>query len=83
MWPMPKDPEPKDPELLLLDDYRDLCAGKNVQIKELKRMLANCAYAMRKSVEYGCTDHLDCCDDGGAFWYSALEEAECHGKVTA
>lgn len=32
--------------------------------------------AMLKSVDIGCTDHLDCCDDGGDFWYRSITTAE-------
>lgn len=28
--------------------------------------------AMKVSEDIGCTRYLDCCDDGGAFWYDAL-----------
>lgn len=32
--------------------------------------------AMKKAKDVGCVDHLDCCDDVGAFWYDALEAGE-------
>jgi hypothetical protein len=44
--------------------------------KKLTAALKACANAMRKSREVGCTDHLDCCDDAGAFWHDALETAD-------
>lgn len=28
--------------------------------------------AMRHAVEVGCVDHLECCEDLGAFWDAAL-----------
>jgi len=45
-------------------------------VEELKAALKECAAAMRKSVEEGCTDHLDCCDDAGQFWHDAVANAE-------
>lgn len=41
-----------------------------------KQALQSCVAAMQKSRDEGCTDHLDCCDDGGQFWYDAIENAE-------
>jgi len=35
--------------------------------------------AMRKSTEIGATDHLDCSDDCGVFWYNALQLAAERG----
>jgi hypothetical protein len=32
--------------------------------------------AMRKAEEIGCMDNIDCCDDAGDFWYSALSNAK-------
>jgi hypothetical protein len=42
----------------------------------LRQALRRCVTAMCKSQDVGCTDHLDCADDGGAFWYDALESAD-------
>ena len=44
--------------------------------KKLRQALQGCINAMKKSKEVGCTDHLDCCDDAGAFWYDAIENAK-------
>lgn len=41
--------------------------------KQLVAALRDCIAAMKKSKNVGCTDHLDCCDDAGAFWYDAIE----------
>lgn len=30
--------------------------------------------AMQRAYDEGCVDHLDACDDGGAFWHEALED---------
>lgn len=38
--------------------------------------LRDCVTAMKRSSEEGTTDHLDCCEDGGAFWHGAIEKAE-------
>lgn len=46
------------------------------RIDDLEKALRACVAAMKQSIEVGCTDHLDCCDDGGAFWHNAFEEAE-------
>lgn len=43
---------------------------------QLLTALKACVAAMRKSRDVGCTDHLDCCDDGGQFWWDALETAD-------
>lgn len=32
--------------------------------------------AMKASVQMGSTDHLDCAEDGGAFWYNAIARSE-------
>jgi hypothetical protein len=46
------------------------------RIAELEKALKATVDAMKESIEVGCTDHLDCCTDGGAFWYDAIENAE-------
>jgi hypothetical protein len=45
------------------------------RIEELEKALKACVDAMDKSLRDGSTDHLDCADDGGAFWYDAAEKA--------
>lgn len=42
----------------------------------LKRALKDCIEAMKRAQDEGVVDHLDCCDDGGQFWYDALQNAE-------
>lgn len=58
----------------------ELCFVTNKYMNSLAQQLAAhlsaVVSAMEKSVEVGCTDHLDCCEDGGAFWYDALDEAK-------
>jgi len=44
--------------------------------EELRKALQACVDAMKKSVHDGSTDHLDCHDDGGQFWYEAVKNAE-------
>ena len=44
--------------------------------QELERLVEQLVGAMKKSVKVGCTDHLDCCDDAGEFWYNAISDAE-------
>jgi len=56
----------RDAELSTLTKQRD----------ELMEALKKCKDAMVKSKEVGCTDHLDCCDDYGAFWHNAVENAD-------
>jgi hypothetical protein len=34
--------------------------------------------AMQEAKEHGHVDHLDCADDGGKFWYSALVAGEAY-----
>lgn len=46
------------------------------RIAELEKALQATVDAMKESREVGCTEHLDCCADGGAFWYDAIENAE-------
>jgi hypothetical protein len=46
------------------------------RIKELEEALLATVAAMKESQEVGCTEHLDCASDGGAFWYDAIENAE-------
>lgn len=38
--------------------------------------LAACIAAMKKSVDVGCTEHLDADDDHGTWWYAAIEAGE-------
>lgn len=46
------------------------------EIAEKQReVIAELVAAMNKSVDMGCTDHLDACDDVGAFWHDALSRA--------
>jgi hypothetical protein len=44
--------------------------------ERLRKALTAAVSAMRKSVTCGATDHLDCCEDAGDFWYSALDKAD-------
>lgn len=43
---------------------------------DLKQIIKELLDAMHESEKCGCTDHLDCCDDGGAFWYDAIKRAK-------
>jgi chromosome segregation ATPase len=45
-------------------------------LRETREALSATSKAMRRSIDDGCTDHLDCCDDGGEFWYVSAEKAE-------
>lgn len=45
------------------------------RIAALEAALNKLVNAMDASIHLGCTDHLDCTDDGGAFWYDSVEEA--------
>lgn len=51
-------------------------AAKSAEEEALRRALRDCLDAMKKSQDEGCTDHLDCADDGGSFWYDAIAQAE-------
>ena len=42
--------------------------------QELMQAVTDLLAAMKKAVDIGCVDHLDCADDGGAFWYDAMEQ---------
>lgn len=44
--------------------------------QELEAVVERLIAAMKDSIDYGCTDHLDCCEDAGAFWYDAIDEAQ-------
>lgn len=44
-------------------------------IKELVKALNGTVYAMKRSLNEGCTDHLDASDDAGKYWYKAEEKA--------
>jgi len=44
--------------------------------EQLEEVVSKLVAAMKKSVDEGSTDHLDCHDDGGAFWYDAIDEAK-------
>lgn len=44
--------------------------------ERLEEAIAELVAAMKKSVREGSTDHLDCHDDGGEFWYNAIDNAE-------
>lgn len=50
--------------------------ARTAEEEALRRALRACVDAMRRSQDEGCTDHLDCADDAGAFWYGAIEQAE-------
>ena len=43
---------------------------------DAKQIIEALVAAMKKSVDEGSTDHLDCHEDGGEFWYTALENAK-------
>lgn len=45
-----------------------------------REIIAQLVDAMNRSAEEGCTDHLDCCDDAGEFWYTALHAGETYLK---
>ena len=45
------------------------------RIAALEAALNKLVNAMDASIHMGCTDHLDCANDGGAFWYDSVEEA--------
>lgn len=42
----------------------------------LEQSIIKLVGAMKYSVGSGCTDHLDCCEDGGRFWHKSIQEAE-------
>ena len=44
--------------------------------EELEAMVRRLVAAMKKSVDQGSTDHLDCHEDGGEFWYGAIADAK-------
>jgi len=44
--------------------------------QELEAMVERLVAAMKEAHNVGCVDHLDCCDDGGEFWYGAIEDAK-------
>lgn len=46
------------------------------RLRDAESALRDCITAMKRSSEEGTTDHFDCCEDGGAFWYGAIEKAE-------
>lgn len=51
---------------------------------KLREALKNCIYAMKESINVGCTDHLDCWGEpedwkkgeGAALWYNSIQKAE-------
>lgn len=55
------------------DNYPTLCRKDHMRLIEWQSArIKELHAAMKYSVEIGCTDHLDCCTDAGAFWYDAL-----------
>ena len=44
--------------------------------EQLEECIRTLLAAMKEAHDVGCVDHLDCADDGGAFWYDAIEEAK-------
>lgn len=45
-------------------------------IRKLVGALEACVEGMRKSQVVGCTDHLDCWDGAGFYWYGAIKRGE-------
>lgn len=45
-------------------------------LRETREALVATQMAMLHSVDAGCTDYLDACDDAGQFWYGSLERAQ-------
>jgi hypothetical protein len=80
-----------DGELFFIDDAGDKnFAGMNhvgngevllaVTIEDsredqLEAVVKQLADAMKEAMHVGCVDHLDCAEDGGDFWYNALDRA--------
>jgi len=61
---------------LLNDDFVEVVSHAiaiAAERDELKRLGDNLVAAMKRSVDVGCTDHLDCAPDGGQFWYDAIK----------
>lgn len=52
-----------------MKDYRMLREQK------LENAVRSLLAAIKEAQDAGCIDHLDCCDDGGDFWYNAIEAA--------
>jgi hypothetical protein len=62
-----------NPKVVSIADSR-FCTveGDSESDRIINRLIA----AMKKSEADECTDHLDCTDDAGAFWYDAIKEAK-------
>ena len=41
-----------------------------------KEIIRELIAAMEEAKNVGCVDHLDCCGDGGNFWYDAIENGK-------
>ncbi len=57
------------------DYYESEQRAKDRRSAEVLDALKECVSAMRNAIDAGCVEHLDACDDGGAFWNAALERA--------
>lgn len=44
--------------------------------EELRKTLHIALSAMNKAMDEGFLDHIDCAEDGGAFWRSAVRRLE-------
>lgn len=47
----------------------------SARAEQAERALKLCEAAMRRSVDEGSTDHLDCGEDGGKYWHEAIARA--------
>ena len=68
---------------LLNDDFVEALAqllAVAAERDELRRRGDDLVAAMKRSVDVGCTDHLDCAPDGGQFWYDAIKMWGIHAK---
>ena len=54
---------------------REIVATLRTVLRETREALHAALVAMQRGLDEGCVDHLDCCEDGGAFWYVAVEGA--------
>ena len=54
------------------DLYCRRCIDRGKALARKDAALRMAVEAMERSVEEGCTDHLDCCDDYGEFWHKAI-----------
>lgn len=57
----------------LPEECKDMMLELARERDELRRLGDDLVSAMKRSVDVGCTDHLDCAPDGGQFWYDAIK----------